>query len=58
MNIGKASQLPGVSAKMIRYDEEIGLIPAPPGSISGYRSYDDQRGHMLRFVARSRDLGF
>ena len=58
MNIGAASKASGVSAKMIRYYEEIGLIPAPARTDSGYRSYSASDLHRLNFVRRARDLGF
>jgi MerR family transcriptional regulator, copper efflux regulator len=58
MNIGEASAASGVSAKMIRYYEEIGLI-APAGRTSAnYRVYDADSVNRLRFVRRSRSLGF
>ncbi|HEY0571206.1 MAG TPA: MerR family transcriptional regulator, partial [Enterovirga sp.] len=58
MNIGQASSASGVSAKMIRYYEAIGLIPAPDRRESGYRDYDAADTHRLGFVRRARDLGF
>jgi len=58
MNIGQASEASGVSQRMIRHYEKLGLIPAPPRRDSGYRDYSDADVHRLRFIAKARDLGF
>ena len=58
LNIGEAARQSGVTAKMIRHYEAIGLLPAARRTGSGYRVYGDTDVRTLQFIHRSRALGF
>ena len=58
MNIGQAAAQTGVSAKMIRHYEAIGLLQPPARRDNAYRDYGDREIHELRFIGRARRLGF
>lgn len=58
MNIGQAAKQTGLSAKMIRYYESIGLFSPTGRSANGYRHFVEEDLHRLAFIRRSRDLGF
>jgi len=58
MNIGQAAAVSGMSVKMIRNYEEMGLLPAARRSDAGYRQYGDTEVQTLRFIRHARDLGF
>lgn len=58
MKIGAVSAASGVSQRMIRHYEKIGLIPSAARRDSGYRDYDEKDVHTLLFIRRARNLGF
>ena len=58
MNIGQVSKATGVSLRMIRHYEGIGLMPPPDRRDNGYRDYPPPSIERLRFIANARDLGF
>ncbi|RED54065.1 Cu(I)-responsive transcriptional regulator [Aestuariispira insulae] len=58
MNIGTAASKSGMSAKTIRYYEDIGLIAPANRRESGYRDYSEDDVHLLQFLHRARSLGF
>jgi DNA-binding transcriptional MerR regulator len=57
VTIGQVAKATGVAAKTIRYYEQIGVLPVPGRTVSGYRQYDESAVERLRFVSRARSLG-
>ena len=57
LTIGQVAKTTGVAAKTIRYYEQIGVLPTPSRTRSGYREYDQSGVERLRFISRARSLG-
>lgn len=57
LNIGQIAKMTGMAAKTIRYYEQIGVLPLPGRTVSGYRKYDESAVERLRFIRRARSLG-
>ncbi len=57
VTIGHLAKVTGVAAKTIRYYEEIGVLPAPTRTASGYRQYDEPGVQRVRFIRRAHTLG-
>ncbi len=57
VSIGQIAKTTGVAAKTIRYYEQIGVLPLPGRTVSGYRQYDESAVERLRFISRARSLG-
>ena len=57
LTIGQVAKTIGLAAKTIRYYEEIGMLPVPDRTASGYRQYDESAVERLRFISRARSLG-
>lgn len=58
VNIGQAAEQSGVSTKMVRHWESLGLLGRVQRTDSGYRQYNRADVHLLRFIKRARELGF
>jgi DNA-binding transcriptional MerR regulator len=57
LTIGQAAKATGIAAKTIRYYEQVGVLPTPRRTASGYRQYDEPAVEHIRFIGRARALG-